>query len=341
MDESRERLEAFLRARAVDPNSFEIVDYHRIVGGYSRSMTKVWAKDASGRRGYVVRADPPPGSAFITTDRAAEWALLESIHAAGTIPIATPLWCDLSGEQLGSPAIISELIDGPSLLAAALPCDERQRLDMALPFADVAAAIHDFDLRGLPAHLAVPASWDDYIDRRVDEWVDAEQTQEGVDPFMRLIACWLRANKPEPIPLGLVHGDFQPNNAVVDPDGSYRMIDWELTHVGDPREDLGWMNLCGANQPPDLIAADPDVFYARYCTRRDLPPDAVTPATVAYFTVLGAGAVFLPMVRQLGALERGEASGVTLTYITLGLAGMHNVILECMARHARETGVVW
>jgi aminoglycoside phosphotransferase (APT) family kinase protein len=335
------RLEAFLRARSADPSNFEVTGYQRIVGGYSRTMAKVWVNDRSGPQGYVVRSDPPIESAFIDTDREQEWDLLQSLHAAGTIPMATPLWCDLTGEELGAPAIVSELIDGPSLLTAAIPCDARERLAMAQRLAELAAAIHTFDLGKLPPHLTVPRSWDEYIDERAQQWTDAERVSEGRDPFMRLIACWLRANKPVAIPLGLVHGDFQPNNAVIHPDGGYRMIDWELAHVGDPREDLGWMNLCGANQPPDLIEADPDAFYARYAELRGLSPDAVNAANIAYFTVLGAGSVFIPMVKQLDAYARREADSVALTYITLGIAGMHNVIVECMARHARETGAVW
>ena len=33
-------------------------------------------EDADGRRGYIVRADPPPGHAIIETDRTEEWELL-------------------------------------------------------------------------------------------------------------------------------------------------------------------------------------------------------------------------------------------------------------------------
>jgi aminoglycoside phosphotransferase (APT) family kinase protein len=341
IDEVRARLDIFLRPRSADPDSFKVAEYEPILGGYSRSMARVWVEDGTGRHGYIVRSDPPPGSAFIDTDRGDEWALLNALSATGAMPMAEPLWCDLGGEELGSPTIISELIDGPSLLTAAVPLDETERLGMALRFAEVAAAVHSCALDALPAHLPVPASWDEYVDSRIRAWVDTERAHEGNDPFMRLIASWLRANKPPAIPLGLVHGDFQPNNAVIHPDGNYVLVDWELAHVGDPREDLGWMNLCGANQPPDLIAADPKAFYARYRELRDLPVDAVNPATVAYFTVLGAGTVFLPMVRQLGAFVRGEATGIPLTYITLGLAGMHNVILEAMASHARATGGTW
>ncbi|HWX75664.1 MAG TPA: phosphotransferase family protein, partial [Solirubrobacteraceae bacterium] len=39
----------------------------------------------------------------------------------------------------------------------------------------------------------------------------------------------------------LVHGDFRIGNLLVGADGVCAVLDWELTHVGDPVEDLGWL----------------------------------------------------------------------------------------------------
>ena len=44
-------------------------------------------------------------------------------------------------------------------------------------------------------------------------------------------------------------------------DRSFLLVDWELAHVGDPREDLGWWALASVTQPPDIIAAAADDFY--------------------------------------------------------------------------------
>jgi aminoglycoside phosphotransferase (APT) family kinase protein len=39
----------------------------------------------------------------------------------------------------------------------------------------------------------------------------------------------------------LVHGDFRNGNLIVGADGLRAVLDWELAHIGDPLEDLGWL----------------------------------------------------------------------------------------------------
>jgi aminoglycoside phosphotransferase (APT) family kinase protein len=47
---------------------------------------------------------------------------------------------------------------------------------------------------------------------------------------------------PGPPPaLTLVHGDFRLGNLIIGPDGVRAVLDWELAHLGDPMEDLGWI----------------------------------------------------------------------------------------------------
>jgi len=51
---------------------------------------------------------------------------------------------------------------------------------------------------------------------------------------------WLESHRPEPTGRGIVHGDFRLGNLMVDGDGLAAVLDWELVHLGDPAEDLGW-----------------------------------------------------------------------------------------------------
>ena len=38
-----------------------------------------------------------------------------------------------------------------------------------------------------------------------------------------------------------MHGDFRLGNLIVGPTGIRAVLDWEMVHVGDPMEDLGWL----------------------------------------------------------------------------------------------------
>ena len=41
--------------------------------------------------------------------------------------------------------------------------------------------------------------------------------------------------------VALVHGDFRLGNLIVDERGLAAVLDWELAHLSDPMEDLGWL----------------------------------------------------------------------------------------------------
>jgi aminoglycoside phosphotransferase (APT) family kinase protein len=61
-------------------------------------------------------------------------------------------------------------------------------------------------------------------------------------PVFQLALRWLRDHDPGPSErVTLVHGDFRHGNLMIGPDGVRAVLDWELAHLGDPMEDLGWI----------------------------------------------------------------------------------------------------
>ena len=47
---------------------------------------------------------------------------------------------------------------------------------------------------------------------------------------------------PPPEAATIVHGDFRTGNLMIDPAaGLTAVLDWELAHIGDPAEDIGWL----------------------------------------------------------------------------------------------------
>jgi aminoglycoside phosphotransferase (APT) family kinase protein len=60
-------------------------------------------------------------------------------------------------------------------------------------------------------------------------------------PVFEIAFRWLDAHRPAHARQTLVHGDFRLGNVLVGSQGLAAVLDWELAHVGDPMEDLGWL----------------------------------------------------------------------------------------------------
>src|SRR6266566_8671658 len=86
--------------------------------------------------------------------------------------------------------------------------------------------------------------------------VDASLAPSVEDPLGQLRAQHERLGEPHPTfelafrvlgdekpatPRSFVHGDFRLGNLLVDVVGVTAVLDWELAHLGDPIEDLGWL----------------------------------------------------------------------------------------------------
>ncbi len=91
---------------------------------------------------------------------------------------------------------------------------------------------------------------------------------------------WLEQHRPEPLPRSLVHGDFRLGNLILDHQGLAAALDWEITHIGDPGEDLGW--LCvrawrfGGPRPVGGIGEREDLLEAyEHASGLAVPPDSL------------------------------------------------------------------
>ena len=64
-------------------------------------------------------------------------------------------------------------------------------------------------------------------------------------PGVEKVGDWLDRNRPAEFKPGIIHGDFHLANVMFAPDGPRlaAMVDWELSTIGDPLLDLGWL-LC-------------------------------------------------------------------------------------------------
>lgn len=75
---------------------------------------------------------------------------------------------------------------------------------------------------------------------RLDDFQSLIDRFGNSSPVHQIAVDWLRKNQ-QPCPsLTLVHGDFRNGNLLIGPQGLSSVLDWELAHIGDPVEDLGY-----------------------------------------------------------------------------------------------------
>jgi len=60
-------------------------------------------------------------------------------------------------------------------------------------------------------------------------------------PVFEMAFKWLEPRMAGAKRQTLVHGDFRHGNLLISPEGVEAALDWELVHVGDPLEDIGWI----------------------------------------------------------------------------------------------------
>jgi aminoglycoside phosphotransferase (APT) family kinase protein len=207
----------------------------RLSGGASR---ETWSFDAvaggGARHALVLRRDP--GASVGLSDRSVEFALLAVAHQGG---VATPqVWFLLEpGDGLGS-GFVMERIDGETIPRRILRDDPYAdaRPELARQCGEQAARIHALDPARLPS-LPVQGARE-----QIDLYRGYLDGFGEPHPAFELGLRWLAEHAPpDPPQPALVHGDFRNGNFVVGPDGIRAVLDWELAHLGDPVEDLGWL----------------------------------------------------------------------------------------------------
>lgn len=221
----REALGAFLGGEAGEPE--------RLSGGASR---ETFAFTLDGRPLILqrVRAGPVAGGFSME----GEAALLRAAAAAG-VPVAPVVAASDDPSVLGGAFIVVERLPGETI-ARRIQRDDAFAAARSVLVAQGAAAlarIHAID----PADAPTLRAQDPVGQLRA--LVDALEPRMGPHPAFELGFRWLERHRPQPGPTTVVHGDFRLGNLLVDEHGLVAVLDWELAHLGDPVEDLGWFSI--------------------------------------------------------------------------------------------------
>ena len=227
-----------------------------------------------------------------------EQATQNAVAALG-FPAPRVLLASAAPEPLGAPFVLMEWLPGRSLLTTRV-------VGMGAILAGLQVRLHALDPKPLAQALGPPGTLDGYFEafgRRIE--------RAGLDELTPVLA-WLRARRPPPGAAAICHGDFHPQNVLVEDGRVTGVLDWPNALVADPAFDVGATLNILAFVPAGLTSLSPvtrwlvslaqPVLARRYLAayRRRRPIDD---ARLAYYRV----AAGLRALVRAGESRRGLA----------------------------------
>src|SRR4051812_28398780 len=222
------------------PGATGVTGAAKLSGGASQETWSFDIVHPGGNVGAILRRAPPGYGESPSPSRAPglenEALLMQLAHDAG-VPSPRVLHVLMPEEGLGRGFIMIR-VEGETIARKILRDEEfaKARPLLARQLGGIAAGIH-----GLP-EAKLPKLRTNSTTIEIAELTREYRSTNWPRPVFELALRWLADHDPGPSrEITLVHGDFRHGNLIIGPDGVRAVLDWEIAHMGDPMEDLGWI----------------------------------------------------------------------------------------------------
>jgi aminoglycoside phosphotransferase (APT) family kinase protein len=196
---------------------------------------------------------PPRGPLLPTAhDVLREYRVIKALQET---PVTVPrvyASCE-DATYIGAPFFLMEYMRGRVIRSRLIPSAERSFADtpekrraVSEKIVDLLVALQSVNWRAVG--LEGFGRPDGYIERQLSRWIgQLERTLPLTRPLpvMMKIRRWLEAHIPQAQPATIAHGDFKLDNVMWETTRrepkAIALFDWEMSTIGDPLADLGWM----------------------------------------------------------------------------------------------------
>lgn len=264
----------------------EVQNFRRCSVGFSWLTLSFDLVPAPREGAHFILQIGPPSGLFAPYSAQPQVLALGSLEGID-VPVPRSFWHDDTGEAFGAPFLVTQCLPGDVLLPWSIkhaPAAQAQTL--MRQFVEILARMHATRWESKPiAILAQGMNVGDAATRQIDVWSEhIGRWSERSFPMLTWAECWLREHAPVAPRVSIVHGDYRIGNFLRQDARITGVIDWEMAHLGDPHEDLGWACLPMFNGGSrDLAGLMPrDEVFALYEAASGIP---VNRASVKYYEV--------------------------------------------------------
>jgi aminoglycoside phosphotransferase (APT) family kinase protein len=303
--------DAILRAH-VDPG-LEAVSVDRGTVGNSQETWFVEARAADGEPVQLVLRRTAPAGVLAWTDRAQEYAVLRALAGRG-LPVPDVLAIGVDER----PFLVMQRLPGvpPGRLG------EDERISLGRELGTFLARLHALD----PGELGL-ASDETAAAATLAQVRQYQRLYESARPapvpLLGALLAWAERNRPQDeVRSAVLWGDPGAHNLLVADGHVSALLDWELTHVGDPLDDLG------AAVWSCLGSLDPEAVVAGY----EEIAGGVDRQRLSYFVALACATRSVMVVNGTAAWLEGSVRSPANAALGLELLALD------LARGARAAG---
>jgi aminoglycoside phosphotransferase (APT) family kinase protein len=306
----------------------------QLEGGWSRQAFVLATESPDGTaREFVIRVKPP--GALLDTDLRQEFDVCRLLTAHG---VAAPICHEYeAGENpFGGPFYVMDRAPGsaPNVWRKrdreALEANWEGGGSLAEELLDSLVRIH-----GVPADSAAAVLPRRDFEAAVAHWEEVQNSMRLVrDPVVEDAYAWLRERPPDPGEPALVHGDYRIGNCLSEDGHITAILDWELSYLGDPRYDLGYISLeyeAGRFTHPGSpllgAVAGRDWFLSEYEARSGRPVDLEVVRTYAVLAALMLTAILTTGIRMY---VDGRSTDVRMVWTRFALPALRQELAALM-----------
>jgi aminoglycoside phosphotransferase (APT) family kinase protein len=196
---------------------------------------------------------PPRGPLLPTAhDVLREYRVIKALQET-PVPVPRVYASCEDTSYIGAPFFLMEYMRGHVIRSGLIPSAEKsfadtpeKRCAVSEKIVELLVALQSVDWRA--AGLEGFGRPDGYVERQLRRWIgQLERTLPLTRPLPVMVKLqqWLAAHIPQAQPATITHGDFKLDNVMWDATGreikAIALFDWEMSTIGDPLADLGWM----------------------------------------------------------------------------------------------------
>lgn len=240
-----ETVESFMDARGLGTGAIHAV---QLIGGGTQNVMLAFSR---GDRRFVLRRGPEHVRPGTNNGLCREMRILAAL---GPTPVPHPRLIAACPDVtvLGDSVFyLMEPVVGfnaVTTLPPAYAADPLLRHGLGLAAMDALATLGAVDYA--QAGLSDFGRPEGFLERQVPRWLHELESYSTLDgypgpdiPGVGRVADWLERNRPSSWQAGIMHGDYHFGNVMFKLDRAEvaAIVDWEMSTIGDPLLDVGWM----------------------------------------------------------------------------------------------------